>query len=140
MERLGELSLEGGEGRDGAAEASSSAGLNNGNGDAPPGPLTPEEEACRKRTYVIRELIETERDYVRDLREIVEGYMAIIRDPNSDIALPEVIPIFVILLLIFLNYAWTRSTGKYWEGENETASPTIYLIFNFYLGPSRWKG
>ncbi|XP_021962830.1 kalirin isoform X3 [Folsomia candida] len=89
LERLGELSLEGGEGRDGAAEASSSAGLNNGNGDAPPGPLTPEEEACRKRTYVIRELIETERDYVRDLREIVEGYMAIIRDPNSDIALPE---------------------------------------------------
>lgn len=85
---MGELRLD--EGTNGTRE-DSLAGLNNGSGDAEAAgiELSPEEEACRKRSFVIRELVETERDYVRDLREIVEGYMAIIRDPASDIQLPE---------------------------------------------------
>ncbi|CAL8069824.1 unnamed protein product [Orchesella dallaii] len=45
--------------------------------------------AIKKRTYVIRELVETEQDYVRDLREIVVGYMAIMRDPNGEIPMPD---------------------------------------------------
>jgi triple functional domain protein len=43
----------------------------------------------KKRRYVLQELVETERDYVRDLGEIVEGYLALMRDPNSDIPMPE---------------------------------------------------
>ncbi|XP_015585806.1 triple functional domain protein isoform X4 [Cephus cinctus] len=49
----------------------------------------PESAALTKRQFVIRELVETERDYVNDLRQIVEGYMAVMRDPDSDIPLPE---------------------------------------------------
>lgn len=45
--------------------------------------------AIKKRSYVISELVETERDYVRDLKEIVEGYLAIMRDPNSEIPMPD---------------------------------------------------
>jgi hypothetical protein len=47
------------------------------------------DEVGKKRSYVMRELVETERDYVRDLREIVEGYMPIMRDPNADIPMPD---------------------------------------------------
>jgi triple functional domain protein len=67
-------------------------GLNNGSeddGDKAAVELSPEEEAGRKRSFVIRELVETERDYVRDLQTLVEGYMATIRDPASDIQLPD---------------------------------------------------
>ncbi|KAK2576355.1 hypothetical protein KPH14_005709 [Odynerus spinipes] len=49
----------------------------------------PETTALTKRQFVIRELVDTERDYVNDLRQIVEGYMALMRDPESDIPLPE---------------------------------------------------
>lgn len=49
----------------------------------------PETTALTKRQFVIRELVDTERDYVNDLRQIVEGYMALMRDPDSDIPLPE---------------------------------------------------
>lgn len=49
----------------------------------------PETSALNKRQFVIRELVDTERDYVNDLRQIVEGYMALMRDPNTDIPLPE---------------------------------------------------
>nr|CAD7398872.1 unnamed protein product [Timema poppensis] len=45
--------------------------------------------AVQRREYVLRELVETERDYVRDLREVVEGYMAFMRDPDCDIPLPD---------------------------------------------------
>ncbi|XP_054274180.1 triple functional domain protein-like isoform X3 [Macrosteles quadrilineatus] len=48
-----------------------------------------EESALQKREYVIRELVETERDYVRDLRMVVDGYIALMRDPDCDIPLPE---------------------------------------------------
>lgn len=47
-------------------------------------------EAMARRAFVITELIETERDYVRDLRLVVEGYMILARDPaNADPPLPE---------------------------------------------------
>lgn len=50
------------------------------------------EEALHKREYVMRELVETERDYVRDLSLVVEGYMAVMRDPEAsgcDIPVPD---------------------------------------------------
>ncbi|TKR93469.1 hypothetical protein L596_007922 [Steinernema carpocapsae] len=46
---------------------------------------TPEETNRLKRQYVLTELVETERDYVRDLTSVVEGYMAHL----SAIELPE---------------------------------------------------
>ncbi|KAL2736414.1 kalirin isoform X2 [Vespula maculifrons] len=49
----------------------------------------PEIAALTKRQFVIRELVDTERDYVNDLKQIVEGYMMLMRDPESDIPLPE---------------------------------------------------
>lgn len=48
-----------------------------------------EESAIQKRVYVIRELVETERDYVRDLRLVAEGYIALMRDPDCDIPIPD---------------------------------------------------
>lgn len=49
----------------------------------------PETAALAKRQFVIRELVDTERDYVNDLKHIVEGYMALMRDPECDIPVPE---------------------------------------------------
>lgn len=43
------------------------------------------EKALKKREYVLRELIETENDYVENLRLIVEGYIQAIRNENADI-------------------------------------------------------
>lgn len=40
----------------------------------------------------MRELVETEKDYVRDLSLVVEGYMAVMRDPAAagcDIPVPD---------------------------------------------------
>lgn len=48
-----------------------------------------ESAAIQKREYVIRELVDTERDYVNDLREVVEGYMALMKDPDCEIPMPE---------------------------------------------------
>lgn len=48
-----------------------------------------ESNAIRKREYVIRELVDTERDYVNDLREVVEGYIALMKDPECEIPMPE---------------------------------------------------
>jgi len=48
-----------------------------------------EEDAVQKREYVIKELIETERDYVRDLQMVVEGYMALMHNPENDIPMPD---------------------------------------------------
>ncbi|XP_049828356.1 kalirin isoform X4 [Schistocerca gregaria] len=45
--------------------------------------------AIRKREYVIRELVETERDYVRDLEYVTEGYMPLMRNPDCEIPMPE---------------------------------------------------
>lgn len=49
----------------------------------------PESIAIAKRQFVIRELVDTERDYVNDLKQIVEGYMALMRNPDSEFPLPE---------------------------------------------------
>jgi len=49
----------------------------------------PESTAITKRQFVIRELVDTERDYVNDLKQIVEGYMALMRDSECEIPLPE---------------------------------------------------
>ncbi|KAJ9574317.1 hypothetical protein L9F63_026035, partial [Diploptera punctata] len=48
-----------------------------------------ESSALQKREYVFRELLDTERDYVHDLHEVVEGYMALMRDPECEIPMPE---------------------------------------------------
>lgn len=48
-----------------------------------------ESTAIAKRQFVIRELVDTERDYINDLKQIVEGYMALMRDPDCEIPLPE---------------------------------------------------
>ncbi|XP_076248755.1 trio Rho guanine nucleotide exchange factor isoform X3 [Calliopsis andreniformis] len=49
----------------------------------------PESTILAKRQFVIRELVDTEKDYVNDLRQIVEGYMSLMRDPDCEIPLPE---------------------------------------------------
>lgn len=43
----------------------------------------------RKRLYVLRELVETEEAYVRDLSDIVEGYIKTMHDPECEIPMPE---------------------------------------------------
>lgn len=45
------------------------------------------EKSLIKRKYVIQELVETERDYVRDLGYVVDGYLEIIR--KEEINVPE---------------------------------------------------
>lgn len=47
------------------------------------------ESALRNRQYVLRELMDTEEAYVRDLALVVEGYIAQMRDPECDIPMPE---------------------------------------------------
>ncbi|CAG9857602.1 unnamed protein product [Phyllotreta striolata] len=47
------------------------------------------EEALRKREYVLRELVDTEEAYVRDLAMIVDGYIAAMRDPDFGVAMPD---------------------------------------------------
>ena len=50
---------------------------------------TKEERELRRREFVIRELIETERSYVTDLKVIVEGYMPEMRNPDAEAKIPE---------------------------------------------------
>ncbi|XP_031347696.1 triple functional domain protein-like [Photinus pyralis] len=47
------------------------------------------ETQIRKRQFVLRELVETEDAYVRDLALIVDGYIATMRDPDCEIPMPE---------------------------------------------------
>lgn len=51
--------------------------------------LSSSESALRHRQYVLRELVDTEEAYVRDLALVVEGYIAQMRDPDCDIPMPE---------------------------------------------------
>lgn len=53
------------------------------------GESTLEQRELRKRHFVISELVETERHYVRDLQDVVEGYIAEMRDPESEMPMPE---------------------------------------------------
>ncbi|KAI6203627.1 hypothetical protein M3Y94_00578900 [Aphelenchoides besseyi] len=46
------------------------------NDDKPTIPQNPEDLARLKRQYVLTELVETERDYVKDLTSVVDGYIA----------------------------------------------------------------
>lgn len=47
------------------------------------------ELSMQKRMYVLKELINTEELYVQDLSLIVDGYIREIRNPNSDIPMPD---------------------------------------------------
>lgn len=47
------------------------------------------ELAIKKRMYALRELVHTEETYVQDLSLIVDGYIKEIRDPDSDIPMPD---------------------------------------------------
>lgn len=47
------------------------------------------QQALKKRMFVLKELVATEESYVKDLALIVDGYMREIRDPDSEIVLPE---------------------------------------------------
>lgn len=43
----------------------------------------------RKRIHAIKELVQSEEQYVQDLSLIVDGYIREIRDPDSDIPMPD---------------------------------------------------
>lgn len=47
------------------------------------------ERALMKRRYILQELIETEKDYVNNLGNIVEGYINLLRNDTADIQVPE---------------------------------------------------
>ena len=50
---------------------------------------TDESRNLRRREFVIRELIDTERLYVSDLSVIVEGYITEMRSSDPEFKLPE---------------------------------------------------
>ncbi|KAF4519126.1 hypothetical protein B566_EDAN007399 [Ephemera danica] len=50
-----------------------------GSEEEPEEAMTQEAAALRRRRFVIQELIDTERIYVRDLKDVVDGYMAFMR-------------------------------------------------------------
>lgn len=47
------------------------------------------ETAIKLRMHALNELVKTEEAYVADLAIVVEKYIAEIRNPNSDILIPE---------------------------------------------------
>lgn len=47
------------------------------------------ESYLRKRQYVLKELVETEEAYVRDLSQIVDGYIKMVRDADCEVPMPE---------------------------------------------------
>lgn len=51
--------------------------------------MSSSESALRNRQFVLRELLETEEAYVRDLALVVDGYIAQMRDLECDIPMPE---------------------------------------------------
>ncbi|XP_069191995.1 triple functional domain protein isoform X3 [Procambarus clarkii] len=59
--------------------------------DSSPGDcdMTKEQRELHKRQFVIAELVETERLYVRDLADVVEGYIIEMRNPESEVKMPE---------------------------------------------------
>lgn len=70
------------------SEYSSSSVASNGDNDEN-GAENDVELALQKRMYVLKELVHTEELYVQDLSLIVDGYMREIRNPNSDIPMPD---------------------------------------------------
>ncbi|KAK7084957.1 hypothetical protein SK128_027775 [Halocaridina rubra] len=59
--------------------------------DSSPGDcdMTKEQRHLHKRQFVIAELVETERIYVRYLADVVEGYITEMRNPDSEIKMPD---------------------------------------------------
>ncbi|KAG0715143.1 Triple functional domain protein [Chionoecetes opilio] len=51
--------------------------------------MTREQRELHKRQFVVAELVETERLYVRDLADVVEGYIAEMRNTDSELKMPE---------------------------------------------------
>lgn len=45
--------------------------------------------SLKKRMYALREMVTTEESYVKDLSSIVDGYIREMKDPDSDIPLPD---------------------------------------------------
>lgn len=43
----------------------------------------------RKRQFVLKELVDTEEAYVKDLSMIVDGYIATMNNPDCEIPMPE---------------------------------------------------
>lgn len=71
--------------------------------------------ALEKRSYVLDELVKTERDYVRDLSLVINDYIEVIRDPSAaecDIPIPENLKMTVSQSIIFCNieqiYEWHK--------------------------------
>ena len=52
-------------------------------------PITKEQRELKKREFVIKEMVETERSYVTDLKAVVEDYMKEMRDPDSEIKISD---------------------------------------------------
>ncbi|XP_043215264.1 kalirin-like isoform X2 [Amphibalanus amphitrite] len=48
-----------------------------------------QQKALKKRSFVIQELVDTEREYIRSLGQIVDGYLRLMRDENCPVPLPE---------------------------------------------------
>ncbi|XP_029657628.1 kalirin isoform X4 [Octopus sinensis] len=57
-----------------------SSGGGGGGGSSSSGDVANKEKYILKRNYVIKELVETERDYVKDLGLIIEGYMGYLKE------------------------------------------------------------
>lgn len=70
-----------------AAASNGSSSLADNNDDN--NPENDIEKSLTNRMYVLRELLTTEETYVSDLSMIVDGYIREIRDPDSDIPIPE---------------------------------------------------
>lgn len=73
------------------------------------------EMALEKRSYVLDELVKTERDYVRDLSLVVDDYIEVIRNPGAagcDILIPENLKTIEAQRIIFCNieqiYEWHK--------------------------------
>lgn len=47
------------------------------------------EQSLRMRNFALRELVTSEETYVQDLALIVDGYMRELKDPDSDILMPD---------------------------------------------------
>lgn len=47
------------------------------------------ESAMKQRMHALEELVQSEEAYVQDLSLIIDGYIREIRDPNSDIPIPD---------------------------------------------------
>lgn len=70
--------------------SSTSSGTGNANGDNDDNLQENDVNvAMRKRMYALRELVHTEETYVQDLSLIVDGYIREIRNPDSDIPMPD---------------------------------------------------